>query len=171
MFVHGVRSVRATGRLCLGLTVCTTARPDGTAGKERATLSQSLLQATSDVRASLRSFVTNTQTEQPFKCGMWRGDRDASCTPSGKGQRGVVAVYLIAGKRLLSKAPRRWTVFDWLTNDWLTNVSSIKMNFVARVFWAEHPYQFQPRLLKSGRRCQRTVGQCASSCLSPNRRD
>ena len=26
---------------------------------------------------------------------MWRGDRGASCTPSGKGQRGVVAVYLI----------------------------------------------------------------------------
>jgi hypothetical protein len=26
---------------------------------------------------------------------MWRGDRGASCTPSGKGQGGVVAVYLI----------------------------------------------------------------------------
>jgi hypothetical protein len=26
---------------------------------------------------------------------MWRGDRGASCTPLGKGQRGVVAVYLI----------------------------------------------------------------------------
>lgn len=26
---------------------------------------------------------------------MWRGDRGASCTPSGKGRRGVVAVYLI----------------------------------------------------------------------------
>lgn len=26
---------------------------------------------------------------------MWRGDRGASCTPSGKGQGGVVAVYLV----------------------------------------------------------------------------
>jgi hypothetical protein len=36
---------------------------------------------------------------------MWRGDRDASCTPSGKGQKGVVAVHLIKGNRLLCGAP------------------------------------------------------------------
>ena len=68
------------------------------------------------------------------KCVTWRGDRDASCTPSGKGQRGVVAVYLIEGKRLVQSA---------LEMDGLLLADQrliIKMNFVARVFWVEHPY-------------------------------
>jgi hypothetical protein len=34
---------------------------------------------------------------------MWRGDRDASRTPSGKGKRGVVAVYLTKGKRVFCR--------------------------------------------------------------------
>jgi len=67
---------------------------------------------------------------------IWRGDREASCTPSGKGHGGILAVHLM--KRG--------------TDVWLNTHAT-----------------FQPRLIKSGRRCRLTVAQYASSCryLSP----
>ena len=45
---------------------------------------------------------------------MWRGDRDSSRTPSGKGQGGLVAVYLIKVTRLLCRAFRDARFFYWL---------------------------------------------------------
>jgi hypothetical protein len=57
---------------------------------------------------------------------LWRGDREASCTSSGKGQRGSVAVYLIKQRGLI-----------------------VKMNCVARCL-IEHPYHaFGCGLLKA----------------------
>jgi hypothetical protein len=44
---------------------------------------------------------------------MWRGDRDASRTPSGKGQRGLVAVYLTKGQAGLLQGDWRCIVFSF----------------------------------------------------------
>jgi len=45
---------------------------------------------------------------------MWRGDRDASCTPSGKGQRGVVAVYLVKVTGACAERFRNLLFLYWL---------------------------------------------------------
>lgn len=56
----------------------------------------------------LRRPHPNFPTQHSFNgrdvaCVMWRGDRDASRTPSGKGQRGVVAVYLTKATGVLQR--------------------------------------------------------------------
>jgi hypothetical protein len=44
---------------------------------------------------------------------MWRGDRDTSCTPSGKGQSGV-AVYLVKVTGACAERFRNLLFFYWL---------------------------------------------------------
>jgi hypothetical protein len=45
---------------------------------------------------------------------MWRDDRDTSCTPSGKDQRGVVGVYLVKVTGACAERPRNLRFFYWL---------------------------------------------------------
>jgi len=90
-------------------------------------------------------------------CVTWRGDRDASQTPAGKGQRGVVAVYLTKGN---------WVFCREIEDAWSTLWRKWHGCLV------EHPYHaFGGGCIKSGTRCRLTVAQYASSCRHSSPRD
>ncbi len=62
-------------------------------------------------RTSDASLLVGYLIDRDVECGVWRGDRDASRTPSGRGKRGLVAVYLTKGTRVFcSELREAWSL-------------------------------------------------------------
>lgn len=112
-----------------------------------------------------------------WKRSIWRGDRDASCTPSGKGRRGIVAVYLTKRKRAfvqmsnvdarLSIGCKRFLIKRGWLSDWHSNFTYISdpadlLQLIEEVLRGSNIGQLCPRVSDQKRRC---VSRTAHDCI------